>query len=96
MCSTIKITGVHFRGADDSEVERGLLGWVSFCVNSTFRLDGCTLRRTTEGRLALSFPSRRDGRGQKHPLIRPLNDAARRDIERQVFQALGLEEEARR
>ena len=48
-------------------------------------------RRTRDGRLALSFPERRDLAGGSHHYMRPLNDAARRAIEAQVFAALGLE-----
>jgi hypothetical protein len=48
-----------------------------------------TLRRTRAGRLALYWPAPRG-----FPLVRPLDDEARRSIERQVFVALGLPEVA--
>ena len=36
------------------------------------------------------------GAGERHFFIRPLDDEARRDVERQVFEALALEEEVAR
>ena len=55
-----------------------------------------SLRRTQAGRLALSFPARRDGSGREHFYIRPIDDDARREIENAVFTALRLEEDTRR
>lgn len=52
-------------------------------------LDGITLRRTASGRLALSFPSRTAGDGRRHPLVRPVDDAARQAIERERLGQLG-------
>jgi hypothetical protein len=88
----IRISGVRFAAAAGKERQIGLLGWVTCLVNGRLRLDGIAVRRTLEGRLALSFPARRDGEGRQHPLVRPLDDRTRREIERQVFAALGLEE----
>ena len=58
-------------------------------------LDGGTMRRTRGGDLTLSYPSRRDRRGQDHPYLRPRTESARLHIEAQVFEALGLGEDAR-
>lgn len=70
----------------------GLLGWIALTLNGCVRLDGLTLRRTLKDRLALSFPARMGRSGSKHPLVRPLDDETRVEIERQVFEALGLAE----
>jgi DNA-binding cell septation regulator SpoVG len=72
----------------------GLVGWVGFVLGGIVQVDGVTLRETAAGALRLSFPERRDGRGRRHPIVRPLGDAARREIERQVFAALGITEVA--
>src|SRR5262245_23693969 len=69
-------------------------GWVSATMNGSLRFDGISVRRTADGRLALSFPARRDTTGKQHPYLRPLDDATRRDIEHQIFAALGLGEHA--
>ena len=74
-------------------LERGLVGFVSIVVNDSLKLDAIALRRTLDGRPVLAFPARRDARGRQHSLFRPINDEARREIERQVFAALGIEED---
>jgi hypothetical protein len=63
---------------------------ISFVLNGTLKIDGVTLRRTRDGRLTLSYPARRDRDGVEHFAIKPLGDQARVEIERQVFEALGL------
>lgn len=66
---------------------RGLLGWVSF-RHGALRLDGVGVRRTREGRLALSFPVRHDRAGRQHDVVRPMDAAARRAIEAAVLAAV--------
>ncbi len=87
------VTSLAFANASTSEVSSGLLGYVSCVVGDVLLLDGITLRRTRQGRLTLSFPARRDSTGKQHPYIRPLNEAARRNIEDQIFAKLGIEQE---
>ena len=48
---------------------------------------------TADGRLALSYPARRDRAGNQHHVIRPVDDGARRDLECQIFAKLGIEQE---
>lgn len=86
------IANVTFKSATAEQARGGLLGWVSCTLDSGLRLDGITLRRTADDRLALSFPARTDRQGQQHPFIRPVDDRTRREIEFQVFRALGLDE----
>tara|TARA_R110002096_G_scaffold70812_1_gene169536 strand:- start:1 stop:279 length:279 start_codon:yes stop_codon:yes gene_type:complete len=73
------------RGSD-KDVRSGLLGFVSVFYGDLV-LDGITVRRTADGRLTLSFPQRRDGRGRSHPLFRPVDDDARLRIEKAIFDA---------
>ena len=73
------------RGSDD-DIRSGLLGYVSVYYGDLI-LDGITVRRTAEGRMTLSFPQRRDGRGRSHPLFRPIDDGARLRIEKAIFEA---------
>ena len=77
-----------------ADMASGLLGFVQLHYGLLV-LDGITLRRTVDGRHALSFPGRRDRRGVMRSIMRPADDAARRELEGQVFRALGLEERAR-
>lgn len=85
-----RISHVVFSAAPERDVHTGLLGWASFTLGD-LHLDGVAVRRTRDGRLTLSFPERRDARGGRHPIVRPLDDAARRAIEEAVFRALGLD-----
>lgn len=86
------VSRVRFTPAPRHQLPSGLLGFVSFLLEDCVRIDGVVLRTTSDGRLSLSFPARRDGRGRDHPYLRPVNDDTRRAIETQVFASLGLGE----
>jgi hypothetical protein len=88
MSSPLAINAVRFTPATATDVATGLLGYVACVVDDRLYLDGITLRRTAAGKLALSFPAHRDRRGDDHPYMRPVNDIARQDIERVIFQAI--------
>ncbi|TAH37719.1 MAG: hypothetical protein EYC70_07060 [Planctomycetota bacterium] len=88
---TIRLTRIRFIEAGDADRHAGLLGWVSCTLDGRLRLDGLALRRTSEGRIILSYPARWDRSGFRHYLIRPLDTAIRRKLESQVLRALGLE-----
>jgi hypothetical protein len=53
-------------------------------------LDGIAVRRTRDGRVVLSWPSRRDSRGRDHSVVRPCGDDARQALEAAILGALGL------
>ena len=72
-----------------ADEETGLLGFLSILYGDIV-LDGITARTTTQGRLTLSFPERRDGKGRRHSVVRPVDDEARRAIEAAVFGAATL------
>ena len=78
----------------DEEVRTGLLGYLSVTMGNVV-LDGLTLRRTAAGKFAVSFPARTDRHGNRHPIVRPVDDDARRQIEhellRQIAQSSGGE-----
>jgi DNA-binding cell septation regulator SpoVG len=92
----LRLTDVRLVHASPAEVNRGLIGWASCVLNDALRVDGITVRRTLLGNLAVSFPTRKDGWGQKHPILKPLNNLVRRDLQHQILRALGLEENATR
>ena len=96
MPDPVTITEVRFVPAPAAEVRTGLLGYLGATLNGALRLEGLVVRRTLDGRFVISYPSRRDAAGRKHFLIRPLTDATRRHLERQVFRELGLEDGAAR
>ena len=75
----------------DADARSGLLAYLSVFYGQLV-LDGLTVRRTAGGRLTLSFPERRDRQGRRHPYIRPVDDDARRAIEKAVFGAAAVAE----
>lgn len=74
--------------ASEAEIRTGLLGYVSV-VYGDLILDGIVLRRTADGRFAVSFPARTDRVGNRHSYIRPIDSAARDAIERELLWQLG-------
>ncbi len=82
------------RGTADDE-RAGLLGYLSIFYGSVI-IGGITVRRTEGGRLALSFPERRDSKGRRHSVVRPIDDEARLAIEAAVFGQATLRSEVER
>jgi DNA-binding cell septation regulator SpoVG len=85
------ITAVRFTASSDAEAQRGLLAYVKLEFGP-FIFDGITLRRHADGRLGLTYPERTDRAGRRHPLVRPVDDAARREIEEAVLRELTKQE----
>jgi DNA-binding cell septation regulator SpoVG len=92
MTERLKITDVRFVAAAHDDVAHGLLGWIRCTLNDSLRVDGIAVRRTLAGKLAISFPARTDGWGQRHSILRPLSDRVRRELEQQIFHALRMED----
>lgn len=88
----LQLTDVRFRAAHEDDVRFGLLGWVSFDIGGGLRVSGITVRRTADGRTALSFPGKLDRRGELRPYMRPVSRDSRAAIEAQVFAAIELPE----
>lgn len=74
--------------ATDAEERSGLIGYLRVASGSLV-IDGVTLRRTAAGRFALSFPERTDRSGRRHAIVRPVDQAAREAIERELLGQLG-------
>lgn len=87
------IANVTATTADLNDRAAGLLAYLQVQMDGGLILEGITLRRTLTGQLCLSFPERVARNGRRHPLMRPRDDNARRDFERQVFALLQLDEE---
>lgn len=83
------ITGITFTPAAEFHRERGLLGFIRCVVDGALVLDSIALRRTLDHRLTLSFPEREDGVGRRHPIVRPIDDGARLQIEAAIIGSLG-------
>ena len=91
----ISVSRITFAEASATDRRSGLLGFVSFILDGTVRVDGVALRRTQAGALRLSFPGKPGRDGREWPYVRPINDETRLAIEAQVFDAIGLGEERR-
>ncbi len=91
MPDPLRLHDVAFTPASPRDRANGLLGYVRCQVAGGLVLDGLALRRTADGRRCLAFPRRRDRAGQERPWYAPVDDRARLEIERQVFEALGME-----
>ena len=85
----IAVSRVRLRPGSWRDLSAGLLGYLAFVLDEAVEVDGITLRRTCDGSLVLSYPVRRDGRGDRHAILRPLNDEVRRTIEAEVLAQLG-------
>lgn len=86
------ISNIRYTQTSPEEQRTGLLGWIACTLNGNLHLDGIALRRTMDGELRLSFPARKDSMGTKHFYYHPLHEDARRAIECQIFQTLGIQE----
>lgn len=83
----VAVRDVRFAAANAVLRNKGLLGWV-ICTYGDLQLDCLQVRRTADGRYAIGFPSRTDANGVLHPIVRPLDQAARDAIEGQVLTEL--------
>lgn len=91
----LRITNVRFASAKPEDHDIGLVGYVSATINR-LRVDGITIHHAADDHhLVLSFPAKKDRAGRKHFYLRPENDEARREIEYQIFAALGIQEISR-
>jgi hypothetical protein len=89
MSDPLLVSDVHMVDASPAEIRRGLLGYIK-CTVGGLVLDGLTLRRSEAGHLYVAFPRPRDAQGREHVNVRPLNAWSQRDIEAQIFLAVGI------
>jgi len=72
----------------------GVLGFATVEIAGLVVVDQVVVMRGRSKPLVLSFPARDDRHGNRHFTVRPLNDVARQEIERVVFAAWTIREEA--
>ena len=94
MKDEIRISQVQFTAFTPDGIRTGLIGWIACILNDRIQLDGITLRKTQGGLMTLSFPARQDRAGNQHFYVQPLDTTTCREIETQVFQALGIREKS--
>lgn len=78
----MKVSELRFTRASEELRRSGLLGWTRFDLGPV-AIDGVAVRKTVDGRHVLAFPERRG-----HAIVRPITDAARREIEEQILGSL--------
>lgn len=86
------VTDVRITKGSPAEVREGLIGYVECTLVGAIVIT-LTLRLTADRRPALSFPKRKDSRGNKHSLAKPIDQSVRIQIENEVFKALGINQE---
>jgi hypothetical protein len=89
MPDQLRVSRVRWVVAGPAQLAGGVIGYVDFVLNDALAVRGVQLRRTLAGRLAISWP--RDARAR--PVVFPIDDAARLELERQVFAALDFKPE---
>jgi hypothetical protein len=82
------ISEVRFTPARQLDREDGLLGWLRVRFEAEIEVDGACLRRTLDGRLAVTWPQRLDGHGRPHRIVHLTSGVARRSVESQILDAL--------
>lgn len=85
---TLDISQLTFVAAAESDRSNGLLGYLSFVLGGTLRIDGVTVRRSAVGHIALSFPERTDRHGRRHAIVHPIDRDAQLRIERTILEML--------
>ena len=83
---------VSFAAASESDIRTGLLAYLKVEIRGLI-LDGLTLRRTAAGKFAISFPARTDRHGNRHPIVRPIDDDARQQIEHELLRQIAQSNE---
>lgn len=85
MVSSPNIAITKWTHGSPADLRSGLLAFVQISYGDL--LIDVTARRTDDGRLAISFPERRDSMGRRHSVVRPVDDSARSAIEACIFRA---------
>ena len=86
----LRVVGVVMSDATPAEVRSGLIGYLTVELAGGLVIEGATLRRSRAGLRSVSFPQNRKG----YPYLWLRTRSARLDLEHQVFQKLGIVEEA--
>jgi DNA-binding cell septation regulator SpoVG len=84
----MRVTWTSFRAAPRLDAAQGLLGFASIRIDDAIAIHQIAVRRTREGRLALSFPAPVGDDGQRRPIVHPATAELHREVERQVFETL--------
>ncbi len=88
MADPLEVIAVRLVEAEPAKARKGLIGYLTIDLPGDLVIDDATLRRSRAGRPYISFPKNRHGYEQ----VFMRTPSARRDLEHQVFQKLGIAE----
>jgi DNA-binding cell septation regulator SpoVG len=88
----LRISDIRYTPCLDAKRVTGLLGWARCTIEGCFVFDGITVRCDRDGNELISFPSRRDGRHEEHPYIRPTHPWVRAEIQEAILRHVHAEE----
>lgn len=84
----ITVSEVRIRLLNKSR--NGLVGWASCVINSGLFLNNIAIRISREGRLVLSYPSKKSKSRSKHYYFNPISRKAARVLEKALLGSLDL------
>ncbi len=84
----MRVDVTRFAPSQSIDVANGLLGWVELVINESIVIERVRVRRALNDCVCLSLPTSSDRRGRTRHPVRPRDDKARLDLERQVVEAL--------
>lgn len=90
---SLRIRKAEVRRASESDQRQGVLGFVTLDLHSGLRLEGLVVRRSAGGRVYVSYPAKPGRDGRREYLFRPVDEEARRRLEREILDQLKLEGE---
>jgi DNA-binding cell septation regulator SpoVG len=88
---SVVLTGIRFKPASRSQRQTGLIGFVQCQVDGRWLLDGIRVCIAADSRVVIVFPSRIDASGNKHPIVRPVDDETRELVESAILDTLRRE-----
>jgi DNA-binding cell septation regulator SpoVG len=77
--SLIPITDVKVRLVNDGT--DGLLAWASCVVSGAIKLDNIAIRRSRDGGLFLTYPTKRSAGGEKYHYFNPISKEAAQAVQ---------------
>jgi len=86
----LRVVRAQLAEATPEEFRSGLIGYLTIEVAGGLVVEGATLRRLRSGVQSISLPRNKKG----YPYLWLRTPSARRDLEFQVFQKLGIRAEA--
>ena len=84
------VSEVSYTPARPDLQQCGLLGFIQCVVGGLLRVN-CSLRRSRDGRLVLSFPVKHDKHGRQLSLVAPVSAEVRMALEQAVIEAVAIE-----